>query len=60
MKSKGYAVAIIFSKRSKEERDEYMIKFRKGELGIVITTDLLARGIDIPTIMFVVNFDIPT
>ena len=36
-----------------------LLKFRKGEIGIIITTDLLARGIDVPAIDFTVNFDIP-
>lgn len=43
-----------------EERDEMMSKFRKGEVHVVITTNLLARGVDIPEIEIVVNFDIPT
>lgn len=36
-----------------------MKRFRKGESWILITTDLLSRGIDIPGMNFVVNFDVP-
>jgi superfamily II DNA/RNA helicase len=32
----------------KEERDKVMHKFRKQEIQVLITTDLIARGIDIP------------
>ena len=42
----GYKVAIIFGRRSREERDEYVEKFRNGEVNTIITTDLLARGFD--------------
>jgi ATP-dependent RNA helicase DDX19/DBP5 len=43
-----------------EERDEYVEKFRKGEISVVITTNLLSRGIDVPEIQLVINFDVPT
>lgn len=42
-----------------EERDEYVEKFRKQEINVVITTNLLARGIDVPEIQVVINFDVP-
>jgi ATP-dependent RNA helicase DDX19/DBP5 len=44
---------------SPEERDEYVEKFRKGEIKVIITTNMLARGIDVPEIELVINFDIP-
>ena len=34
-------------------------QFRKGEVTIVITTDLLSRGFDMPEIKLVINFDVP-
>ena len=43
----------------KKERDEMMEKFRTGGINFVITTNMLARGIDIPTIELVINFDVP-
>jgi len=36
-----------------------MKRFRRGEIQFLICTDLLARGIDIPNMNFVVNFDVP-
>ena len=50
MKKKGLPVYIIFSDMTPEERDEYVEKFRKQEISVVITTNLLARGIDVPEI----------
>jgi superfamily II DNA/RNA helicase len=44
---------------SPEERDEQVALFRKGEVTTVLTTNLLARGLDIPEIELVINFDVP-
>ena len=35
-------------------------KFRTGEVSVIITTNLLARGVDVPEIQIVINFDVPT
>lgn len=59
LKQDGYKAVIIFGRMGKEERDEYIEKFRVGEATIVITTDLLSRGFDMPTIQLVINFDVP-
>ena len=61
MKKKGLKVHIMFGgKMSKEERDDVIDKFRKGEIMILITTNLLARGLDVPQVQLVINFDVPT
>jgi superfamily II DNA/RNA helicase len=44
---------------NKEERDEYIDKFRNGEISTIITTNLLSRGYDIDNIKLVINFDVP-
>lgn len=59
LREKGYKSTIIFSRMSHQERDEFVEKFRKGEVNVVITTNLLARGLDVPEIQLVINFDIP-
>lgn len=51
---------IIFGDMSVEERDEMISKFRAGEVSVIITTNMLARGIDVPEIQIVINFDVPT
>ena len=44
---------------SKEERDSTMERFRKQQINVLITTDLIARGIDVPEAQLVINFDVP-
>jgi ATP-dependent RNA helicase DDX19/DBP5 len=50
---------IMFSKMSKEERDSTMERFRKQQINVLITTDLIARGIDVPEAQLVINYDVP-
>jgi ATP-dependent RNA helicase DDX19/DBP5 len=49
----------MFGDMDNAERDEMMAKFRKGEVRTFITTNLLARGIDVPEVEFVINYDVP-
>lgn len=42
------------------ERDTIMREFRSGSSRVLITTDLLARGIDVQQVSLVINFDLPT
>ena len=44
---------------SQDIRDSVMKEFRNGESRILITTDLLARGIDVPQVSLVINYDLP-
>ncbi|KAL8434334.1 hypothetical protein ACSSS7_003232 [Eimeria intestinalis] len=46
-------------KLSIEIRDKIMREFRRGETKVLICTDVLARGIDVPQVTLVVNFDLP-
>lgn len=52
-------IAVLHSDHSDSTRSAIMAGFRKGEIWILITTDLLARGIDFRGINGVVNYDIP-
>jgi translation initiation factor 4A len=45
---------------SQQERDGIMTEFRSGSSRVLITTDLLARGIDVQQVSLVINYDIPT
>ncbi len=49
----------IHSDKDQQERTETLDKFKKGELKLLIATDVSARGIDIPGVDFVVNYDLP-
>jgi len=59
LKKDGFKASILFSKMEKSERDEIMLKFRERRINVLITTNLLARGIDVPEIDLVINFDVP-
>lgn len=52
-------IAVLHSDLSDSTRAAIMAGFRKGEIWILITTDLLARGVDFRGINGVVNYDIP-
>ncbi|RAL16911.1 RNA-dependent ATPase ROK1 [Aspergillus homomorphus CBS 101889] len=52
-------IAVLHSDLSDNQRSEIMKQFRKGEIWILVTTDLLARGVDFRGINGVVNYDIP-
>ena len=60
LRKEGFKSTIIFGDMSPEERDEMIAKFRTGEVSVIITTNLLARGVDVPEIQIVINFDVPT
>ena len=49
----------IHSDKEHMERKQVMKQFRSGEVKILIATDVSARGIDIPDVDYVVNYDIP-
>ena len=49
----------IHSDKDQAERSETMVAFRNGDLKILIATDVSARGIDIPNVEYVVNYDLP-
>ena len=60
LKEDGFKVAIIFGDMSKEERDEYIEKFRVGMINTIITNNFLCRGFDFHEVNLVINFDVPS
>ena len=50
---------VIHGEKDQADRTEVMRKFREGECNILIATDVSARGIDIPDVGYVINFDLP-
>ncbi|EHL01128.1 putative ATP-dependent RNA helicase rok1 [Glarea lozoyensis 74030] len=52
-------IAVLHSDLSDSARDNVMTRFRKGEIWILITTDILSRGVDFRGINGVVNYDVP-
>jgi translation initiation factor 4A len=56
---KGFSVQALHGSLEQEERDRIMDEFRAGKIRVLLTTDLIARGIDVPGISLVVNYDLP-
>lgn len=59
LKEYGYEVDLIHGGLSQGQRNRVIRNFREGELRIVVATDLLARGLDVPHVDNVVNYDLP-
>jgi ATP-dependent RNA helicase DeaD len=55
----GYSAGAIHGDFTQSFRDEMMDKFRKGEIEILVATDVAARGLDIPDVTHVINYSIP-
>lgn len=49
----------IHSKKIQSARNEYLSNFKRGKLRVLVATDLLARGIDIQFLPFVINYELP-
>lgn len=50
---------ILHADLKQTERDQAMARFRRGDLQVLVATDVAARGIDVDTLQLVVNFDLP-
>ena len=59
MQERDFPVDYICVGMTSEERSNIMKKFRAGDIRVLISTDLLSRGIDVQQISLVVNYDIP-
>jgi len=59
LKKLGLPSEEIHSDLDQPSRDKVMMRFRSRQLGILVATDIVSRGIDIEDIDMVVNFDVP-
>ena len=59
LNEQGYSISFIHGDMLQKERDDIMIKFRKNLTRVLITTDLLSRGIDVQQVSLVINYDLP-
>jgi ATP-dependent RNA helicase DDX19/DBP5 len=59
MTEEGHSVSLLHGKLEPAQRDEVIDRFREGKSKVLITTSVLARGVDIAGVTFVVNYDVP-
>lgn len=59
MKQEGHKVSLLHGSLEAGERDRLIDDFREGRSKVLITTNVLARGIDIASVSMVVNYDLP-
>ena len=59
LKEKGFPVECIHGELSGDLRKNIMDDFKSGKLRILLSTDLLSRGIDIQQLSLVINYDLP-
>jgi len=59
LNDENFATSIIYGALSVEERDQVMKNFRSGKSRILVSTDLLSRGIDVQQIAVVINYELP-
>merc|ERR1719411_16292 len=59
MNQEDHTVSVIHSGIPNEERKHVMRQFRAGQSRVLISSDLLARGIDVQQVSLVINYDIP-
>jgi ATP-dependent RNA helicase RhlE len=55
----GFPAGVIHGNKSQNARQKALNDFRQGSVRILVATDIAARGIDVPGISHVVNFDLP-
>jgi len=59
LKKNNHAVAVLHSNRTQREREQALRGFREGRYEVLVATDIAARGLDVPEVSHVINFDVP-
>ncbi|PRY93754.1 ATP-dependent RNA helicase RhlE [Hasllibacter halocynthiae] len=59
LRTDGYDAASIHGNKSQGQRDRAIAAFKAGEVRVLVATDVAARGIDVPGVGLVVNYDLP-
>lgn len=60
MTTNNFTVSALHGDMEQRERDLIMKQFRSGSSRVLITTDILARGIDVQQVSLVINYDLPS
>lgn len=59
LKKNGVTAEAIHGDKSQSARQRVLESFKKNEIGVLVATDIAARGIDIENLPYVLNFDLP-
>jgi ATP-dependent RNA helicase DeaD len=59
LQSSGFKAAPIHGDLSQNQREHAMRNFRNGYIELLVATDVAARGIDVPAVSHVINYDVP-
>jgi translation initiation factor 4A len=59
MSKRDFTISTMHAELDQKERDLIMREFRSGSSRVLISTDLLARGIDVQQVSLVINYDLP-
>lgn len=59
LRESGFSYAAIHGQMDPATRNDTVAKFAAGETRILLSTDMLARGLDVQTVGVVINFDVP-
>ncbi|KAI4971837.1 hypothetical protein ZWY2020_002751 [Hordeum vulgare] len=57
--NKGFPATAIHGDRTQEERESALRSFKSGLTPIMVATDVVARGLDVPNVAHVINYDLP-
>jgi ATP-dependent RNA helicase RhlE len=59
LKAEGVPALALHGDMRQEARDRSLSRFAAGHVGVLVATDVAARGLDLDDIMLVVNYDVP-
>ncbi|EMS59718.1 DEAD-box ATP-dependent RNA helicase 52A [Triticum urartu] len=57
--NKGFPATAIHGDRTQEERESALRSFKSGLTPVMVATDVVARGLDVPNVAHVINYDLP-
>src|SRR6185369_5418682 len=60
LKEKGIVTVFYHGALEQPERDIALAKFRNGSSDVLVTTDLAARGLDVPNIRYIIHYHLPS
>ena len=59
LSNNGFSAMAMHSKKSQGARENALYKFKSGDIQVLVATDLMSRGVDIPFLPFVINYELP-